>query len=76
MPYSVLNFLQNQEVYIDRKYKRYSIKITSIAGSFATSQENLSTQVFKKSLHAFLWVKFKMKKRLFEAEPIDEAIAD
>jgi hypothetical protein len=26
--------------------------------------------------YAFLWVKFKMKKGLFEAEPINEAIAD
>ena len=28
------------------------------------------------AIYAFFWVKFKMKKRLFEIEPIDEAIAD
>jgi len=28
------------------------------------------------AIYAFFWVKFKMKKGLFEAEPIDEAIAD
>ncbi len=28
------------------------------------------------ALYAFCWVKFKMKKRLFEVEPIDQAITD
>jgi regulatory protein YycI of two-component signal transduction system YycFG len=28
------------------------------------------------AVYAFFWVKFKMKKGIFEAEPIEEAIAD
>jgi amino acid transporter len=45
---------------------------------------NLSRQVyinsglmfFGISLYSFLWVKYKMKKGLFETEPIEEAITD
>jgi hypothetical protein len=37
---------------------------------------NASLFIIGTAIFAFFWVKYKMKKGLFEAEPIEKAIAD